>query len=67
MLRYMKNTRSLKVRHYAVRLNDLNEYLASFPGETMSEKMGVTVLNENLSNNMPNSWSKQAYAQGLIV
>ena len=31
----------------------------------MADKMGVTELNENLLNSMPNSWSKQAYVQGF--
>ena len=57
--------RSLKVRIYAACLIYLNEYLASFPGTTMYEKMGVTELNEILSNSMPNSWSKKAYVQSF--
>ena len=64
MRRCTKNPRSLKVRHYDACLVDLNEYLASFPGATMSEKMGVTGLNEILYNSMPNIWSNQAYVQG---
>ena len=61
MLRCMKNPRILKLRRYAERLIDLNEYLDSFTGATMAEKMGVTGLNEILLNSMTNSWSKQAY------
>ena len=49
----MKNPRSLKVRRYAGRLIDLNEYLA--------HNMGVT----ELLNSIPNSWSKQAYVQSF--
>ena len=37
-----KNSCSLKTRRYDARLIDLNEYLASFPGVTMTDKMGVT-------------------------
>ena len=65
MLRCMKNPRRLKVKRYAVHLVCLNEYLASFPGATMSNKMGITELNGILLNSMPNSWSKQAYVQGF--
>ena len=61
----MKNPRSLKVRLYAARLIDLNEYLASLSGSTMADKMGITELNEILLNSMPNRWSKQAYVQGF--
>ena len=61
----MKKPHILKVRRYAVRLIDLNEYLASFPGSTIADKMGVTELNEILLNSMPNSWSNQAYVQGF--
>ena len=59
----MKNPRRLKVRHYDTRLVSLNEYLASFPGATMADKMGVTELNKNVLNSMPNTCSKQAYVQ----
>ena len=31
----------------------------------MSDKIGVTKLNEILSNNIPKIWSKQAYVQGF--
>ena len=63
MRRCMKNSRSLKVRRYAARLIDLNEYLASFSGATMADKMGVIELNEILLNSMSHSCSKQAYLQ----
>ena len=46
MRRYIKNPRNLKVSTYAAHLIDLNEYLASFPGLNMANKMGVTELNE---------------------
>ena len=55
----------LTIRQYVARFIDLNEYLASFPGATMSDKMGVTKLNEILLNSMINSWSKQAFSQGF--
>ena len=61
----MKKTCSLKVRPYAAHLSDLNEYLASFLGTTLADKMDVTELNEVFFNSMPNSWSKQVYVQGL--
>ena len=57
----MEKPRSLTVRRYAARLIDLNEYLASFPGATLNDKIDVTKLNKILLNSMPNSWSKQAY------
>ena len=57
--------RSITVRIYAARLIDLNDFLASLPGSTLSDKIGVTKLNEILLNSMPNSWSKQAYLQGF--
>ena len=56
---------SIRVRRYAVRLIDMNEYLASLRGETLSDKIGVTELNEIILNIMTNSWSKQAYVQGF--
>ena len=55
--------RSLKVRCYAARLIDLLEYLAYFPGATLSDKMDVTKLKEIIFNSMRNSWSKQDYVQ----
>ena len=44
---------------------DLNEYLESVPGADLTDKIGVTKLNEILLNSIPNSWSKQAYVQGF--
>ena len=44
-------------------LIDLNEYVATFPGAKPTQKIGVTEINENLLNSMPNSWIKQAYVQ----
>ena len=55
----MKKTRSLRVRRYAANLIELNEYLASFPGDTTADNIGITKLNKIILNSMPNSWSKQ--------
>ena len=55
MRRGMKKTQSLKVRRYAARLIDLNEYLDSFLGETLSDKIDATELNDIPLNIMPNS------------
>ena len=50
---------------YAACLIDLNEYLASFPGAALTDKVGVTELNSIFLNSMPNSWYKQACVQGF--
>ena len=55
--------RSITLRCYVERLIDLNEYLVSFPGATLTDKIGVTAFNEILLNSMPTNWSKQAYVQ----
>ena len=60
-----KKTCSLKVRIYAARLIDLNEYLASFLGAAVYDKIGITELNYILLNSISNSWYKQAYVQGF--
>ena len=65
MRRGMKKPRALTVRRYAACLIDLNEYLAPFTGETLTDKISVTKSNETLLNSMLNSWSKQAYVQGF--
>ena len=41
MRRGMEKPRYLKVRRYAAQLIDLNEYLDLFPGDKLSEKIGV--------------------------
>ena len=64
MYQGMKKPRSLKVRRYVARLIDLNEYLDSFLGATLFDKIDVYELNENLLNSMPNIRSKQSYVQG---
>ena len=63
MRRRMRKPCGLKVRQYADNFIDLNKYLDLFPGSTMSDKIGVTELNEILLNSMPNIWIKQAYLQ----
>ena len=65
MRRGMKNTCSLTVWRYAACLIDLSEYLASFPGGDLTDKIGVTELDEILLNGISYSWSKQAYVQGF--
>ena len=55
--------RSLKVRRYAARLIDLDEYLASFLEATITDKLGITELNYILLNSIPNRWYKQVYVQ----
>ena len=67
MHRGMKKPRSLTVRHYVVRLIDLDEYLASFMGATMTDMIGVTKLKKILLNSMSNIWSQHAYVQALIM
>ena len=41
-----KKPRRLKVRRYSARLIYLNDYLASFKGATMTDKIVVTELND---------------------
>ena len=60
ILSWMKKRRSLTVRRYAERLILLNAYLTSFPGETLTDNMGVTKLNELLLNSMPTILYNQA-------
>ena len=43
----------------------LNEYLGMFPGGELTDKIGMTELDEILLNSIPNSWRKQAYVQGF--
>ena len=50
-----KKLHAIRVRRYASRLIDMNEYLASFMGDTMADKIGVTELSDILLNDMPNS------------
>ena len=59
MRRGTNKPRGLKVRCYANCLIYINEYLASFPGGVLTEKIGVTEQNEILLNSMPNSCIKK--------
>ena len=65
MCRRSKKMRSQIVRCYAEQLIDLNEYLASFLGDTLADKIGVTKLNEIIFNSMPIRRSKQALVKGF--
>ena len=65
MRRRMETPHSLKVRLYALHSIDLNEYLDSFLGATLADKIDVTELNDIFENIMTNSWSKKAYVQGF--
>ena len=61
----MRKPRGLKVRRFMDRLIDLNKYSALFPGDIISDKIGLTKLSKILLNSMPNSWSNQSYVQGF--
>ena len=50
---------------YAKRLLDLNEYLASFLGATMDDKIGVTEINEIILKSIPKIWYRQEYVKGF--
>ena len=63
--RGMRNPNGLKVRCFTARLIGLNEYIAAFPGENSSDKIGETDLNEILLNSISNGWINQAYVQGF--
>ena len=63
MRRGMRKARSLKVIRYVYRLIDLNKYLSSLPGATLSENFVVTELKKKLLNSMPNICRKQAYVR----
>ena len=58
-----RNLLSLKIRHYAARMIDLNEYLAAFPGAKASDFCCVTELDEILLKSMSTIWIKQVYVQ----
>ena len=58
MRRRMKKPRALTVRRYLARLIDLNEYLESFPGANLNDKIRLTKINEIPLKSTPNSWSK---------
>ena len=59
----MRNPCGLKVRRYAACFIDINEYLDFSPGATLSDKIGLTELNQKNLNIMPNSCSKKAYVR----
>ena len=59
----MYKSRSLKLRRYAACLIDLNEYLDSFPGVTLADKIGILELNETLLNSTPTIWPKHYLVQ----
>ena len=61
----MRKPSGLNVRQFTARLNNINKYLALFPGSTLSERNGMTKFNENFLNSVSNSWIKQAYVQGF--
>ena len=61
----IRKPRVLKVRCYADHMNDLNEYLAVFPGEKASDKICETELNKMFLNSMPTRYIRQAYVQGF--
>ena len=65
MCRGTRKPRGFKIRRYAACLVDLNEYLAVFPGVTITENVCVTELDKNLLTSIPNSCSNQAYVQGF--
>ena len=65
MRRGNKKIRALTLRKYAARQMDINEYLVSFMGATLNDRISVTKLNEILLNSMPNIQSIQAYLQGF--
>ena len=65
MRRGIRKPHKLKVRNYADRLIDLNEYVSDLPVGKASDKIGETELNEIPLNSMPNLWGKQAYVQGF--
>ena len=57
--------RSLTVRRFAARLIEINEYLASFPGATFTDRIVITELNIILLNSIPNCLSNHSYVKGF--
>ena len=41
----MRKLRTLKIRHFEVHLNKLNDYLGVFPGSNFSKKIGEDCMN----------------------
>ena len=65
MCRGTRKPRGLKVRLYAARLIEINEYLDALPGAKASVNVFVAELNVILLNNTPHIWINQAYMQGF--
>ena len=59
----MRDQHSLKMRRYAARFVDLNDFVAMFPGANISYKICVTELNDIFLNSMPSIWSTKLYVQ----
>ena len=57
----MRKSHKLKVRCYAARLIDINEYLSVLPGVKAGNNISETELNEILLSSISNGSSKQAY------
>ena len=58
-----RKVRKIKMRRYAARLIDLNNYLTALPREKASDKIRETELDKIFLNSMKNGWTKQAYVQ----
>ena len=61
----IKRLRYLKIRCYAARLTELNEYLPILPGSNKRIKMGKEYLNKILLHSIPNGCINQIYTQGF--
>ena len=55
----------LKLRCYADRMIDINDYLSIFFGSKTSDKNCEMELDQFLLDIMPNGWSRQADVQGF--
>ena len=62
-----RNSRELKVRHYAARLTKINKYLAVFTGLNLNKTIGETEINKIILHSMPNYWGKKDLLQGFIL
>ena len=67
MRRVMRKLLGLEVIRYAGHLVDLDDYLASFPENTLSDKIGVIELNKHFLNIMPNSLVIKRMCRSLNV
>ena len=61
----MHNPRSLNIRHFESRQDELNQYLVVFPGSNGPNKIGEVGMNEILLYRMPNGCIKHTYLQGF--